>query len=88
MIFSSCGKLHKAREPDNSTCRTGATPQHYPADGQSHHIIEIAFDALDAYNTDPFLYRIGARFVIRLVLVNIVFDLRWLRGWNQTAVRS
>src|SRR5580692_2518459 len=45
------------------------------AHGQPHDIVEIAFDAADTDYADPLLDGIGARFVKRMIAVDIAFDL-------------
>ena len=46
-----------------------------PADGQAHHIVKIAIDIFYACDTNPFLYSIGAGFIVRLVFINVKYYL-------------
>src|SRR5580704_17399204 len=48
---------------------------HNSADGQTHDVIEIAFDTADADDTDPFLDGIGAGFVEGVITIDITLDL-------------
>ena len=47
----------------------------YTAYGQAHHIVEIAIDGFYACDTNPFLYSIGAGFIVRLVFINVKYYL-------------
>ena len=42
--------------------------------GESHDIIEAAFNAFDAHHANPFLYAVGSSLVVGLVVVDIIVD--------------
>lgn len=50
---------------------------HFPkqARRKSHHIVERAFDGLDAHAANPLLHAVGASLVVRFIMLHVIEDL-------------